>query len=178
MRRPRSRSLAPLGCLPAAALLAACGVPPSGVIQAGAPATGMLAETFVYFVSPTDGSLVATPRGTDGPAGVSTVVALLLDGPRAEESGRVVTRLPDLAGDATVTTGVFTVSIVLPGAAPLSRTAMRQLVCTAAAALRAAEPFAAEPTESGSAWPMSDLITVEVSGRDWKIAQDDSSCPG
>ncbi|RKN45653.1 hypothetical protein [Streptomyces hoynatensis] len=192
-RRPRRpgrtpggpRPPAALGLLPAAALLAACGVPPSDVIQTGPPATGLPADTLLYFVSPYDDSLVATPRRTEGPADVSTALGLLLDGPDEEESDRLATRLSGLPGPPAVTTGLSGVVLTFSaGTGPLDETAQGQLVCTAAEAFRATGPTprgraaAAEALRAaGEPVPAPGPITVELRGDGWKAAREASFCP-
>ncbi|MFF6983827.1 hypothetical protein ACFZAV_40625 [Streptomyces sp. NPDC008343] len=131
--------------------LSACGIPQTGVVEAGEPATGVLepapsvaprdTETpgaaagpvTVYFVA--DGSLVAVRRSVLGSSGPWTAVTMVFAGPDAEERRRgLATELPAISAPPTVHTDGATVTVGLPEqAAELSDTAVDQLACTAAA---------------------------------------------
>ncbi|WP_329135213.1 hypothetical protein OG552_21145 [Streptomyces sp. NBC_01476] len=119
--------------------LTACGVPPSGVIQAGAPATGMSPATTLYFVARgEDATLVAVPRRTAAPVDPATAVALLLGGPEEYEQPKLGTELPRFSAPPSVFTTSGGVLVTLPKDAPrLGAIAVLQLVCTAGAAFTA-----------------------------------------
>ncbi|WP_030316788.1 hypothetical protein [Streptomyces sp. NRRL B-3229] len=86
---------------PLLALLAvtSCGIPATGVVEAGGPASGALPLTPVYFVE--NGRLVAMPRNTGRPGDPTDALRLLWDGPLAGEGGTdrldgLTTELPAL----------------------------------------------------------------------------------
>jgi hypothetical protein len=120
--------------LAAALLVAGCGVPPSGVIEAGDPATGITPALDIYFLS--GGSLVPVPRQIPPGADVGTAVRLLFDGPFPPENGKLRTELPRLKiAPAVYVESDGTVLIRLSeDVPPFTETAMEQLVCTADAA--------------------------------------------
>ncbi|MFJ9737786.1 hypothetical protein [Streptomyces sp. NPDC101166] len=135
-------------CLPALAALASCGIPTTGVIEAGGPASGVVPRASVYFV--VDEALVEVPRRTVRPVGVESAVDALLRGPTPEERaqrfttllppGRTTTRTagPDLL---RVRTKGVQVTIELTRAVDqLSELAAAQLICTVLAAQRVADP--------------------------------------
>lgn len=151
----------PLLVAPSLLALSACGIPATGVVEAGGPASGIASVTSVYFVRD-GGALVAVPRTTAEPGDAGTALDLLLLGPTDREQseglasevpGRPtlapvptakadpVTGGPDETGEdvPTVTVRDDTLSIQLPGAmGRLSDLAIRQLICTAAVAHRVA----------------------------------------
>ncbi|MEU0672859.1 hypothetical protein ABZ330_08190 [Streptomyces sp. NPDC006172] len=137
-------------CLPALAALASCGIPTTGVIEAGGPAGGVVPRAHVYFV--VDETLVDVSRRTTLPLGVESAVDALLQGPTPEERaqrlttllppGRTTTRTagPDLV---RVRTKGVQVTIELTRATDrLSDLAAAQLICTVLAAQRVADPGA------------------------------------
>ncbi|MFF7052889.1 hypothetical protein ACFY94_31520 [Streptomyces griseorubiginosus] len=86
---------------PLLALLAltSCGIPATGVVEAGGPASGALPLTPVYFVE--NGRLVAMQRNTGRPGDPTDALRLLWDGPLAGEGGTdrldsLTTELPAL----------------------------------------------------------------------------------
>ena len=145
---------------PALLLLSACGIPATGVVEAGGPASGIVATTPVYFLR--NGALVAVPVRTPRPGNAEAAVELLLAGPsQGEQLGGFSTEVPALpdfvqpaptttpgspGGQAepnpvtpTVTVEGDSLSIRLPYAASALRyLAAQQLICTAAAAHRMA----------------------------------------
>ncbi|MDT0613246.1 hypothetical protein [Streptomyces lancefieldiae] len=178
--------------LTAAVTLAACGVPPSGVIEAGGPASGMSspssgpsspATISVFFLR--DGELTAYPRPTDDAGDLEAVVRLLFEGPTASEAATATTELPRLADASPLTTGDDGIlSVRLPeGAAPPSHRAMLQLACTVAQV----SPSFAEPpvgAEAGgdagarASVPSSAVPSrVHVIGDGWTMTQSDYVCP-
>ncbi|MGW2449247.1 hypothetical protein [Streptomyces sp. NPDC001675] len=180
-----------LTILPALCALSACGIPTTGAVEAGGPATGVKPTIWVYFL--VDGALVAAPRQTVAPVEVESAVRILLQGPtEGERTKRMTTQLAspttspteDQAqtstdgraaetreGQATglvkVTTGRNRVVIELsPDAGKLSAIAAAQIICTASAAQRVAAPDA-EP------------LPVTVSGQDGRrVGGTSVQCPG
>ncbi len=174
------RGLAPLASLVA---LSSCGIPATGVVEAGGPASGIPPVTQVYFVH--GDTLVAVPRSTAYPSDAGAALRLLMLGPTSAEAGkRLTTEIPGLptsaphppptadeAGDPStdalpVTVNGDTLTVELPsGMRPLSHMATRQLICTAAAAHRLGTP---------SAGPVTVRITSD-SG--WRATGADEDCP-
>ncbi|MFG2968223.1 hypothetical protein ACGFZS_33655 [Streptomyces sp. NPDC048288] len=164
-RGARSALLLPVAAVCA---LTSCGIPTTGVVQAGGPAVGITPATRLYFVR--DGALVGVRRGTDAPGDVESALRDLLRGPTEAELGKgLTTRLPLLSGLATavpavpVTGGAASAVPETTGSAdPVTVTvrdhrisvqlpvssrelgdpglAAAQLVCTAGAAQRVAAP--------------------------------------
>ncbi|MEU9339709.1 hypothetical protein AB0D74_00580 [Streptomyces sp. NPDC048278] len=151
--------------------LASCGIPTTGVVQAGGPASGVVPTARLYFVR--EGALVAVQRPTAAPGDVGAAVRDLLRGPtEAELSRGLTTRLPLITGTPTAVQAVpayggATAVPRTPSSADLvkvtvsgGRVSVRlssaagepgdpglaagQLACTAAAARRTADP-AGEP---------------------------------
>ncbi|MBM9507848.1 hypothetical protein [Actinacidiphila acididurans] len=195
-----ARAVAPLVGLVSALTLAACGVPPSGVIQAGTPASGMYVPrptpatptpVLIYFVH--DGVLRPFPRKIVDPGDFGAVVRFLFYGPIAGEARTATTELPrlkatpevEISGDANGNT----LSVKLPqDVPPLTHLAMLQLVCTVAHMTPPTSPALPTPGTSGAALaapafptpqgqrPLS-LTGVQVTGNGWTITQSDTSCP-
>ncbi|MGW4271896.1 hypothetical protein ACWEGQ_05920 [Streptomyces seoulensis] len=169
--------------------LTACGVPPSGVIEAGEPASGMSAPSAqpptpaivsLFFLR--DGTLTAYPRRTGDAADLQAVVRLLFEGPTATEAATATTLLPRLTYAPRLTTGDDgTLSISLPGeAAPLSRQAMRQLACTVTTVNQTASPYSASEAEAvgGTGQPSGALSSLRILGDGWTTTtQSDPECP-
>jgi hypothetical protein len=141
--------------------LAACGVPESGVIQAGDPAVGMSPaappEITVFFQQ--HGRLVAYTRAGKDRPDVRVAVGLLFDGPTTDElADGVSTDLPRLTTMPEYLTDGNNIDVIrLPGeASRLSVGAMEQLVCTVADVRRkaarrtpGADPDAPSPATAG-----------------------------
>ncbi|MBW8796940.1 MAG: hypothetical protein JF597_26075 [Streptomyces sp.] len=166
------RLVRPALLVPAAmCVLASCGIPTTGVVQAGGPAVGVVPETRLYFVR--DGALFAVRRPTDAPGDVESAVLDLLRGPTdaelrkgvttrlplptglptavpavpADGGATVVPEAPSRAGLVEVTAGDHRISVRLSSAAGDAGDpglAAAQIACTAAAAQRVADP-GAEP---------------------------------
>ncbi|MFC8829807.1 GerMN domain-containing protein [Streptomyces sp. NPDC057137] len=135
-------------------LASGCGVPPSGVVEVGEPATGMALSNAVYFLDragpgttdaqPADGVVlraVARDR-IPGLDPVTSAVRQLLAGPTRAESEGLATALPPNIGRPEVTLGrdreAGTVVIRFPAGTPrLGVAALRQLSCTVGLAVRA-----------------------------------------
>ncbi|MFJ4850418.1 MULTISPECIES: hypothetical protein [unclassified Streptomyces] len=138
----RSRAAALLVGAAAALTLGACGVPPSGVIQAGEPASGIsradaqpASSADVYFL--VNGVPAPYGRKVVGARELSAVLALLFDGPaKSEAAESATTELPRMIAAPHATTDNGTVSVLLPGnLSPFSHAAMLQLTCTVTHAL-------------------------------------------
>ncbi|MFF1440364.1 hypothetical protein [Streptomyces sp. NPDC058295] len=87
---------AALLCVPALWTLVSCGIPATGVVEAGGPAHGLVPMLRVYLVE--NGSLVAVPRRPAGAVDAESAVMHLFEGPTdAERAKRLTTLLPPLA---------------------------------------------------------------------------------
>jgi hypothetical protein len=177
--------------VPALCALASCGIPTTGVVEAGGPASGVVPTIRVYFVAG-NGTLVAVPRRTVAPVDVESAVAVLLEGPtEAERVKRLTTLLPlpgllaTPAPAATATDGPAAVpqertadlvkvtaaddrvSIALTAAAgEVTELAADQLICTALGAQRVADPG-------------SEPLPVTVTGpRGRPVKGTGAGCPG
>jgi len=160
--RPLWRAARPaLLVLPAAVLLAACGIPTTGVVQAGGAATGIRqlvpGVPMLYFVK--NGLPTPVQRTTGGPDGVEAAVKAVFAGPNAQERrDGLTTELPVLTATPTVRSSSSWVSIGLPAGTPrLNGTALQQLLCTVSSA---------PPAEVSRTEPM---VMVYVAGPgDWR----------
>ncbi|MER6247144.1 MULTISPECIES: hypothetical protein [Streptomyces] len=96
---------------PLLALLAltSCGIPATGVVEAGGPASGVLPLTPVYFVE--DGRLVAVQRNTGRPGDPTDALRLLIAGPLAGEGGT------DTTDGLTTELPLLPTAMALPSAA-------------------------------------------------------------
>jgi hypothetical protein len=146
---PVHRSVRPaLLLLAGALLLCACGIPTTGVVGSGEPATGIRSTTTLYFTG--KGGLVAVPRRIPERAGTEATVRLLFQGPTSSErSAGMTSRLPKLKKDPTVRADGAKRSIELEfdnqadfasTAKALAGNALAQLVCTAVSARHAEDP--------------------------------------
>ncbi|MEU6851652.1 hypothetical protein ABZ901_17215 [Actinacidiphila alni] len=197
-RRLRRRAAGPLLCLMAGAVLTACGVPTSGVIQAGEPAIGMRPGVSVYFVS--DGELRAVPRTAPADAGLRTALRILFDGPAASGTTTLGTELPRLSGAPKVAVHGATVVVSLPpGVARLTPLATGQIACTVAANPLQERPSAADPVPTrpggqapavppasdgpasphvpATQDPVSVVAEVRVTGDGWSVSRTTDDCP-
>ncbi|MFE9311251.1 hypothetical protein ACFYM5_26860 [Streptomyces sp. NPDC006706] len=78
---------------PAFFALSACGIPATGVVEAGGPASGIVPTTPMFFVR--DGTLVAVPRVTARPGDAGAALQMLLIGPtQVEAHGGLATEVP------------------------------------------------------------------------------------
>ncbi|WP_055693248.1 hypothetical protein [Streptomyces prasinopilosus] len=160
----------------AAVALTACGVPPSGVIEAGAPASGMYSpsaappppRTTVSLFFLRDGDLTPYPRRIDDAGDLEAVVHLLFEGPAANETATAVTELPRLtdAPRVVVADGILFVQL-LGKTAPLSHRAMLQLTCT----VNHAE------ADGGTAPGSATSLSLHVLGHGWTRTDSDHTCP-
>ena len=180
----------PLRRVPLLALLAvtSCGIPATGVVEAGGPASGSLPLTQVYFVE--NGALVATPRNTERPGDPAAALLLLMAGPLTGEGrvGGLSTEVPGVPTAAALPTALPTATADAPGAPPvdaptvtvkgdrmtiqlpsgmskLSDIGVRQVICTAAAAYRLTRPSVG-------------ALTAEVAdGAGQRVSGSDEGCP-
>ncbi|HEY8979494.1 MAG TPA: hypothetical protein VIU15_07930 [Streptomyces sp.] len=142
-----------LPALAALLTLSSCGIPATGVVEAGGPATGIASVTTVYFLR--DGALTALMRPAEFPGDAGSALQLLLEGPPSGQRLDTEVRppgsslAPDTAlGDsaptpsaAVVTEDRGTLVVRLPsGMAELSDLGIGQVVCTVAAARRVSAP--------------------------------------
>ncbi|WUH92050.1 GerMN domain-containing protein [Streptomyces sp. NBC_00433] len=112
-------------------LLGGCGIPTTGVVEAGEPASGVHQDVALYFVSAKDGALSTLHRRADSRVDAALVVRMLLDGlaPFEQKVLGLTTDLPPAT--ATVRTHGGTVTVDLSTLAEkLAGPAVDQLVCT------------------------------------------------
>ncbi|MEU9469707.1 hypothetical protein AB0D78_24325 [Streptomyces avermitilis] len=180
--------------LTAALTLAACGIPTSDVIQAGAPASGIQppsprpavpAAIPFYFLR--NGELTPYVRKIGAPKGLGAIVGLLFDGPSPSEAVTATTELPRLRGAPEVTNYADnTSSIRLPKDVPaLSHLAMLQLACTVAQVTLPGVPLPTGTNGDGGVQTPPDGAqnstarrSVQVLGDGWTMTQSNDSCPG
>ncbi|WP_052434201.1 hypothetical protein [Streptacidiphilus melanogenes] len=126
--------------LAAVLLLSGCGIPATGVIQSGEPATGVTpAGPVLYFVI--DGHLVPTSPPVATPTDTGATVKLLLSGPDLRERRLgMTTALYDVPAPAISVNGAEVTLQLSAGTRPLPAIAIRQLICTVAAARLTADP--------------------------------------
>jgi hypothetical protein len=121
-------------------LLSACGIPTTGVVESGAPGTGVRPPTLLYFIK--NGTPVAVSRTTGTGEDVENAVRLLLRGPSREERNAGLTTallpmksLPEVSNEGTE------VRVQMPyGTRKLAHPALQQLVCTIIHARRDEDP--------------------------------------
>lgn len=141
---PRTRAGRLVRALPAIAAvlgLASCGVSTTGVIEAGEAATAPSTTVNVYLVR--DGQVVAVPRRTPGDPTITAALTLLFDGSTAVYSAKGYSSdLPRLHTpvQVEVKNGILVTVSLSEAVAPLRPVAMRQVVCTAADAMRRSYP--------------------------------------
>jgi hypothetical protein len=86
--------------IPALGLLASCGIPTTGVVQSGVPASGLVPTIRVYYV--TGDVLYGVSRRTAAPPDVESAIQVLLKGPSpVEQSAGLVSLLPSVASPPT-----------------------------------------------------------------------------
>jgi hypothetical protein len=134
VRTANRRLTAAASGMAALGALAGCGIQPTGVVEAGVPATGVHPQATVrlYFVSPT--GLQSVTRPASGPVDPQETLDLLLGGPNSAEIARgMTTELAPPVGVAKVVTGDRQVRIVMStDVTRLTPNAISQLTCTAA----------------------------------------------
>ncbi|MGV9455545.1 hypothetical protein [Streptomyces sp. NPDC003635] len=144
--------------LAALCALTSCGIPTTGVVEAGGPASGVVPTVRVYFVA--DGSLLGVPRPITAPVDVRKALEVLFQGPgELERAKRIGTALPPRTGMrslpptpeeaqeaapddfVTVTEREDGITVELSRAAGrLPDLAVAQIVCTATAARHVTDP--------------------------------------
>ncbi len=126
-RRRRGIVLTVLG-----AALVGCGVQPTGVVEAGEPASGLTRGMRLYFAS--DAGLRAVPLLDREVGGLDAAMKLLAEGPTAAERREGLTTLLHAPGGYTVTGGGDRVTVELEGPywAEARDQVTGQLVCTLA----------------------------------------------
>lgn len=142
-------------------LSSGCGVPPSGVVEVGEPATGMTLSKAVYFLD-AESSLhaVARPEIPDTNP-VAAAVRELLAGPTPTESEYLTTALPPDLPQPEITVGTTTILIRFPTGTPrLTPAALHQLTCTTTLATHPTRPRPAPP--SGAAAPQQTPPTIHI----------------
>ncbi|MFJ5218615.1 hypothetical protein ACIP98_28325 [Streptomyces sp. NPDC088354] len=190
-----ARACALLTGLTAALTLAACGVPPSGVIQAGPAASGIFspgaqpaspAVVPLYFLR--KGELAPYLRKVGDSRDIGGLLSSLFDGPSGYESATASTELPRLRETPKVAIGeddIVSVQLLDRDVPPFSHLAMRQLACTVTRAITPAGALVSDAGGSGGAMaPSVDaqhssvLKGVRVLGGGWTRTQSGDSCPG
>jgi len=167
----------------AALLLSSCGIPSTGVVEAGEAATGIRPAYVLYFVR--QDTLLGVRSQVPGAFDIGTAVELLFRGPEAQLGRKgLTTELPPLPSPPTVRTDGARVSVELPrGTRPLTRTALAQLTCTIADARVVVDAgsgsgsASASGRGSGSDAASSTKVTVTIPG----VRQAEGSgetCPG
>ncbi|MEU9558223.1 hypothetical protein [Streptomyces fumanus] len=173
----------------AAGALTACGVPPSDVIEAGAPASGMFSPSATPPSTPAtislfflrEGELTPYPRRVDDAGNLRAVVRLLFEGPAAIGAAMATTELPRLTDAPRVAIDSGILFVQLPHeTAPLSRRALLQLTCTvkhAVSRVPAAVPRADAEADGDTARRAAVPSSLHVFGDGWARTQSDDACP-
>ncbi|GHE97653.1 hypothetical protein [Streptomyces fumanus] len=186
-----SRTAALLSGLTAAAAVAltACGVPPSDVIEAGAPASGMFSPSATPPSAPAtislfflrDGELTPFPRRVDDARNLKAVVRLLFEESATIGAATATTELPRLTDAPRVAIEGGVLFVELPGeTAPLSRRALLQLTCTvtyAASPIPTAVPRADAEARGDTARRPAAPSSLQVIGDGWARTQSGDACP-
>ncbi|MET7651004.1 hypothetical protein [Streptomyces sp. NPDC005486] len=112
-------------CVPALGALASCGIPATGVVEAGGPAHGVVPMVRVYLVGAD--SLVAVPRRPASAVDAESAVRRLLEGPTAaERAKRLTTLLPP--PEPSPTTGPSLLSPTGPSGDPTAEEAQASAI--------------------------------------------------
>ncbi|MFD3381745.1 MULTISPECIES: hypothetical protein [unclassified Streptomyces] len=161
----------------AALLLSSCGIPSTGVVEAGEAATGIRPAYVLYFVG--QDTLRGVRSQVPGTFGIGTAVDLLFRGPDALPGREgLTTELPLLTSPPAVRANGARVSVELPrGTRPLTRTALAQLTCTIADAHVVASAGSGNGGGGGDDTASSTKVTVTIPG----VGQAEGSaktCPG
>lgn len=165
----------------AALLLSSCGIPSTGVVEAGEAATGIRPAYVLYFVR--QDTLLGVRSQVPGIFDIGTAVELLFRGPDAILGRKgLTTELPRLTSPVTVRANGARVSVELPrGTRPLTRTALAQLTCTIADArlVASAGSGSGGGGESGSGNDTASPTKVTVTIPDAPQAEGSGeTCPG
>ncbi|MCZ4507582.1 hypothetical protein O3Q52_05025 [Streptomyces sp. ActVer] len=172
-RRGRRAARSGLSLTAAALLLSSCGIPSTGVVEAGEAATGIRPAYVLYFVR--QDTLLGVRSQVPGTFDIGTAVELLFRGPDAILGRKgLTTELPPLASTPTVRTDGARVSVGLPrGTEPLTRTALSQLTCTIANARLVVSAGSGGGGDTAS----STKVTVTIPGAGQAEGSGDT-CPG
>ncbi|SDP33996.1 hypothetical protein [Actinacidiphila guanduensis] len=171
----RRAILGACGIAVGAALLAGCGVPTTGVVDVGAPATGLpqpppaSALVVVYLVA--DGHLAAVWRKAPGAADPAAwAMRLLFAGPSPEEARKhLTTHLPRPPGTVEVQVDRSSMTVRLPsGVAAPDGLGMQQVACTAAA-FRMPVPTAAPGASGGASGAASGSASRAAQARSRRV---------
>ncbi|MGW5349494.1 hypothetical protein ACWERV_03115 [Streptomyces sp. NPDC004031] len=160
VRRPvrrGGRGLAVAAALAALVGLAGCGIPTTGVVEAGEPGSGVRPVVTLYFVRATDGTLTTVQRRESVPMGAEGALELLFKGPDPMEGKLLdlITLVFPPPGSVRLDRTEDGVAVDLgPDVGRLPPAAVDQIVCTAATA---------ESVLSPDATPLP--VTVTASGR-------------
>jgi hypothetical protein len=125
-----------VGAVGGGLLLAGCGIPATGVVEAGEPAVGVHREVKLYFVRGRDpDALAVVSRRLEAASGFEDSLALLFKGLSPAESKvlDLTTRVPMAPVKVGYADGRVTVYVGVPDGR-LSPVAVDQIVCTALAA--------------------------------------------
>ncbi|AUI58103.1 GerMN domain-containing protein [Amycolatopsis sp. BJA-103] len=129
-----------MAVLSATALVAACGVQPTGVVPAGpgpsiraTEGTSVMGGVTLYFVS--DGRVIPVTRPAEGFLSPEGAITLLMKGPTEREAAQgLTTFVPPEVGRVEVYSGEPGTMVLPYTTRKLSSQALNQLVCTATAA--------------------------------------------
>ncbi|MFC8666585.1 hypothetical protein [Streptomyces sp. NPDC057199] len=161
----------------AALLLSSCGIPSTGVVEAGEAATGIRPAYVLYFIR--QDTLLGVRSQVPGTLDIGTAVVLLFRGPDDLLGLKgLTTELPPLTSPPTVRAEGARVSVELPrGTGPLTRTALAQLTCTIADAHLVASAVSGSGGGNDTSTSTSTKVTVTIPG----VGQSEGSaetCPG
>jgi hypothetical protein len=169
--KARAALAAPTALL--AALLAGCGIPTTGVVEAGEPAAGVHQDVTLYFVRADDGALVTVRRRVDARVDAELAVDLLVKGVGIAEERTLglATDVPPTSAAVRTRGGTVTVDLQVP-ADQLSRTAVDQLVCTVLANADADADATADATAPADADPPQVGVTAQGTPVPWHGSAD------
>ncbi|MDQ1027856.1 hypothetical protein QF035_005438 [Streptomyces umbrinus] len=161
----------------AALLLSSCGIPSTGVVEAGEAATGIRPAYVLYFVR--QDTLLGVRSQVPGTFDIGTAVELLFRGPDAILGRKgLATELPPLRSTPTVRANGARVSVELPrGTEPLTRTALAQLTCTIADARLVVSAGSGSSGGSANDTASSTKVTVTIPGVR-RAGGSGETCPG
>lgn len=171
MTTPRRPLTALLSAVAALCAVTSCGIPTTGVVEAGGPASGVVPTVRIYLVA--DGALVAVPRRTVAPIDIQSVLTTLFQGPTPQEQRKGITThltpsravpVPTPTSPSTeapskaptpphpgysaqvtaISDDLISVSL-LPDAGPLTNLAASQIICTTLAAHSLTAPSPTPP---------------------------------
>ncbi|WP_052397714.1 hypothetical protein [Streptomyces sp. NRRL F-5123] len=145
-----------LGVLAGLTGLTGCGIPTTGVVEAGEAGSGIHPATTLYFVRTDDGSLATVRRRENVPMGAEGALSMLFKGLDPME-GRLLgltTLLYPAPGSVRLDRTEDTLTVDLgPDAGHIPPAAVDQIVCTATTAETllspGATPFTVEVTAAG-----------------------------